>query len=135
MRKITMLLILGLWSAWASAQGREGGGREPAGNVGREPAGAKSGREGGGGADKGGSGGESKVKDKPGKSSVSPDAVKTADAIKSANSVDGNGNTMTKEQQKEVERQLSDQRTAAEADGRRADANFFEKEKEKIKKN
>jgi hypothetical protein len=134
MRKIAMLFCLVLWSVMASAQGGSGGGREPAGGGGREPAGAKSEREGGGGAaNRDGRGGE--VKEKPGKHSVSPEAVKAAEAIKSANSADGNGGVMTGNQQKEVERQLNDQKTTAAADGRPADARFFEQEKEKLKKN
>ncbi|WPR72416.1 hypothetical protein SLW70_04550 [Flavobacterium sp. NG2] len=126
-KTVFLFLCFALTTILASAQ--EGPSREPAG-AGRAPAGAKSGREGGGGnADRNGK--DSKVKD--GKNNVSPTAKETAKTIKDANSIDGKGKNMTEAQRNEAARQLSDASTKAAADGKRADAKFYEKERDKVR--
>ncbi len=128
MKKTVLCLCFVCASILATAQG--GANREPAG-VNRSPAGAKSGREGGNGGSN--RDGKEKTKEKDGKKSVSDGAKATAKDIKAANSLDGKGRNMTETQRSEAARQLGNEQARAAANGKKADAKFFEKEKDKLK--
>jgi len=127
MKKIVFAICFSITSICVFAQHE--GGREPAG-ASRSPAGERSGREGAGN----GSGSRGEGKDKAGKGSVSNEAKAAAENIKSANSADGKGQYMSGTQKTEAARQLGNEATRSRANGKTADAKFFEGEKAKLKK-
>lgn len=125
MKKLLFTLSIMLISGLLYAQG--GANREPAG--GRTPAGVKSGPEGGSrNIDR------SPGADRSGKNAPSKDAIKAANDIKAANSMDGKGKNMTEAQKNEAARQLDNARANAAAGNKKADAAHFKAESDGLKK-